>query len=269
VKFNPSELRKTVVNMAYNGQSVHVGCAFSLIEILSSLYGKVLKYNPKNPVDPDRDYLVLSKGHGVMAQYACFHELGWIGDEAVEKYFADGSMLHGLSESHIPGCEVTSGSLGHGLPIGVGIAKGLQLQKKSQKVYTIVGDGELNEGSIWEALLFAAHHKLKNFYVIVDANEFQAMGKISDVLNMESLTEKFSAFGFETAECDGHDLGEVTKTLQLFSSNKPKALIARTVKGKGVSFMERDNIWHYTRLDQATLALALTELDSHKVSGAL
>ena len=248
--------------MAYNGQSVHVACAFSLIEIFSSLYGKILKYNAQNPVDPDRDYLVLSKGHGVMAQYACFHQLGWIGDEAVEQYFSDGSNLHGLSESHIPGCEVTSGSLGHGLPIGVGIAKGLQLQNKlNQKVYTIVGDGELNEGSMWEAFLFAAHHKLSNFYVIVDANEFQAMGKISEIINLEPMADKFRAFGFETAECDGHDAEEVSRQLASFKSDRPKALIARTVKGKGVTFMEGDNIWHYTRLDQATMTLALQELD--------
>ncbi len=249
--------------MAYNGKSVHVACAFSLVEILSSLYGKVLNFNSKNPNDPNRDYLVLSKGHGVMAQYACFHELGWISDGAVEKYFSDGSALHGLSESHIPGCEVTSGSLGHGLPIGVGIAKGLQLQNKSdQKVYTIVGDGELNEGSIWEALLFAAHHKLSNFYVIVDANEFQAMGLTSQVLNMEPFVDKFKAFGFETLECDGHDLQKVTDALLSFKENRPRALIARTVKGKGVSFMERNNIWHYTRLDPTTKALALQELES-------
>jgi len=252
--------------MAYSGQSVHIACAFSLIEIFSALYGKVLKYNHQDPRDPERDYLVLSKGHGVMAQYACFYELGWIDDEAIKKYFADGTALHGLSESHIPGCEVTSGSLGHGLPIGVGIAKGLQLQgKNKQKVYTIVGDGELNEGSIWEALLFAAHHRLKNFYVIVDANAFQAMGKISEILNMESLVDKFTAFGFETMECDGHDLDEIIRRLQNFSSDRPKALIARTVKGKGLSFMEGDNQWHYTRLDERTFALANEELSSAQV----
>ena len=247
--------------MAYNGQSVHIGCAFSLIEIFSSLYGSILKFNPKNPLDLERDYLILSKGHGVMAQYACLNELGWVNDEAIEKYFSDGSPLHGLSEGHIPGCEVTSGSLGHGLPIGVGIAKGLQLQNKmSQKVYAIVGDGELNEGSIWEALLFAAHHHLENFYVIVDANEFQAMGKTAEVLNMEPFADKFKAFGFETLECDGHNVAEITDRLNSFKTDAPKVLIARTVKGKGVSFMERDNIWHYTRLDENTLKAALEEL---------
>ncbi len=250
--------------MAYHGQSVHVACAFSLIEIFSSLYGKILKYNPKNPVDSERDYLVLSKGHGVMAQYACFHELGWIGNEAVEKYFSDGSALHGLSESHIPGCEVTSGSLGHGLPIGVGIAKGLLLQNKKQKVYAVVGDGELNEGSMWEAMLFAAHHQLHNFYVIVDANQFQAMGKISEVLGLEPLADKFRAFGFETAECDGHNVDAITQQLSSFKSNAPKALIARTVKGKGVSFMEGENKWHYTRLEQSTMTSALQELEGVK-----
>ena len=249
--------------MAFSGQAVHIGCAFSLVEIFSVLYEKVLNFNSANPLDPERDYLVLSKGHGVMAQYACFYEMGWIDELDVNSYFADGSRLHGLSESHTAGCEVTSGSLGHGLPIAVGIAKGLQLKKNPQKVFTIVGDGELNEGSVWEALLFAAHHQLQNFLVIVDANEFQAMGKTSDVMNMEPLAEKFTAFGFETLECDGHDLKKLAAAFVSFNSSRPKALIARTIKGKGVSFMENNNNWHYTRLTEATLASALAEIESN------
>lgn len=247
--------------MAYFGQSVHIGCSFSLIEIFAALYSKTLKFDPKNPDCPNRDYVVLSKGHGVMAQYACLYELGWIKKQDIKNYFKDGSLLHGLSESHVPGCEVTSGSLGHGLPIAVGIAKGLKLQNKlNQKVYCVVGDGELNEGSMWEAFLFAAHHKLDNLYVIVDANEFQAMGKTSEILNLEPLTDKFRAFGFETDSCDGHSVDQIHEKLSQFKANLPKALVARTLKGKGVSFMERENKWHYTRLDQNTLALSLTEL---------
>jgi transketolase len=263
VKFNPNQLRKTVLEMAYHGQSVHVGCAFSVIEIFSALYGNVLNFNPDDPNDPSRDYLVLSKGHGVLAQYACFRELKWITDSEVEGYFSNGSRLHGLSEGHIPGCEVTSGSLGHGLPIAVGIAKGLKLQGKSQRVYCVIGDGEINEGPIWEGLLFAAHHKLDNLHVIVDANEFQAMGKTSEILNIEPLEEKFKAFGFEATTCNGHSVEEVTHHLVSFKRpHTPKALVARTIKGKGISFMERENKWHYTRLDLGTLELSLRELDS-------
>lgn len=262
MKFDPRTLRKTVLQMAYAGDSVHIGCAFSLIEIVSALYGTILKYNSDNPLDPERDYLVLSKGHGIMAQYACFHELGWIGDADIQAYFSDGSLLHGLSESHIAGCEVTSGSLGHGLPIAVGIAKGLLLQQKEQqKVVAIVGDGEMNEGTMWESMLFATHHRLHNLYVVVDANEFQAMGKTSEVLNLEPLLDKFRAFGFETAECAGHDVDTIVRTFRGFSANAPKALIARTWKGKGISFMERENNWHYTRLDGADFARALAELE--------
>ncbi len=264
MKFKPHQLRKTVLELAHIGQSFHAGCALSLIEIFSVLYRKVLNVNPQNPEDPERDYLVLSKGHGIMAQYACFLELGWIQESDVKNYFADGSRLHGLSESHISGCEVTSGSLGHGLPIAVGIAKGLKLQGKKQKVFCIVGDGEMNEGTMWESLLFAAHHRLSNLTVIVDANEFQAMGKISEVLGMEPFLEKFKSFGFEGVECDGHDMKAIEESIQGFSGNGPKALIARTVKGKGVSFMERTNIWHYTKVDSDSLARALKEIDGQK-----
>ena len=249
--------------MAFYGQSVHVGCAFSMVEIFSSLYGNLAKVFPENPRHPERDFIVLSKGHGVMAQYACFYELGWIGEQEVKNYFHDGSTLHGLSEAHIPGCEVTSGSLGHGLPIAVGMAKGLQLQGKNQKVFCIVGDGELNEGSMWEGFLFAAHHQLHQLVVIVDANEFQAMGKTCDVLNLEPLDAKFSSFGFEVAVVDGHDVEKITNTVKsLMHPQKPKAIIARTVKGKGISFMEGENKWHYTRIDQKTLDQCFQELDA-------
>jgi transketolase len=233
-----------------------------LIEVVSLLYSKYLKYDPKDPRDPNRDYLVLSKGHGVMALYACFRELGWLSQTDLDHYFTDGSLLRGLSESNIPGLEVTSGSLGHGLPVAVGLALGLKLKARAQKVFCIVGDGELNEGPMWEAAMVARQHQLENLMVVVDANQFQAMGRTIEILDTEPLVEKFSSFGFAASECDGHSLTSLDRTIEglMAVSGKPKALVARTIKGKGVSFMEGDNKWHYTRLSNETLELALKEL---------
>lgn len=258
--FNPKALRKTVLDMAYSGSTVHIGCAFSIIELLAVLYRSHLRYPGNDPLATARDYLVLSKGHGVMAQYACMRELGWLKDEAFAGYFADGSDLKGLSDSRIPGLEVTSGSLGHGFSVGVGMALGAKLRGTDQKIYAVVGDGEINEGPIWEGALFAAHHQLKNFMVIVDENGFQAMGRTQDVIHLGNIAAKFDSFGFETITLDGHDEAAIDRGIaQLWASASaaPKALVAHTVKGKGVPFMENNNIWHYTRLDAQTYAQAL------------
>ena len=240
-RFAPARMRRTVLEMAYAGSTVHIACAFSIIELVTVLYRDHLRYPGNDPRAEGRDFLVLSKGHGVMAQYACMRELGWLDDSHVQGYFKDGSELKGLSDSRVPGLEVTSGSLGHGFSVGVGIAMGLQRKGTDQKVYAIVGDGELNEGPIWEGALVAAHHKMDNLMLIVDKNGFQAMGTTDDVLALGDLSAKFASFGFETLEVDGHDEAAVDAAIrQLWSTGagKPKALIARTVKGKGVPFME-------------------------------
>lgn len=258
--FDAAALRKTVLDMAFAGSTVHIGCAFSLIELLAVLYRRHVRYPGNDPLAAGRDYLVLSKGHGVMAQYACMHARGWLTADAVAGYFADGSELKGLSDSRIPGLEVTSGSLGHGFSVGVGLALGAKLRASDQKVYAIVGDGEVNEGPIWEGALFAAHHELNNFMLIVDENGFQAMGPTEEVLRLGSLQAKFASFGFEAVNVDGHDEAAIDRAVaQLWASGSraPKALIARTVKGKGVPFMENNNMWHYTRLDADTYARAL------------
>ncbi|QOF81765.1 transketolase [Variovorax sp. 38R] len=263
-QFNPSSLRRTVVEMAFAGNAVHLGCAFSIIELLSRLYGRHMRYDESNPDDPSRDYLVLSKGHGVMAQYACLYELGWIGRNDIDAYFHDGSRLKGLSDAHVPGCEVTSGTLGHGLSVGVGLALAAARGKTGQKCYAIVGDGEINEGSIWEAMLFAAHAKLDNLMVIVDANGFQAMGTTDEVMQLGSISAKFSAFDFDVLKVDGHDMDAISaaiEKLESIKSGRPKALVAQTVKGKGVSYMENVNAWHYSRLNQDLYAKALRELE--------
>lgn len=256
-------MRRTVLDMAFAGSTVHIACAFSIIELLTVLYRSHLKYPNNDPQSSERDYLVLSKGHGVMAQYACMRELGWLSDSDIENYFKDGTELKGLSDSRVEGLEVTSGSLGHGLSVAVGIAMGLKLKNKPQKVYAIVGDGELNEGPIWEGMLVAAHHHLDNFMMIVDQNGFQAMGTTDEVLELGNLQEKFTSFGFEAMSVDGHDEANINaaiNSLLASDAKRPKAIIAKTIKGKGVPFMESNNLWHYTRLTQESYAAAVNSL---------
>lgn len=262
--FHPAALRKTVLEMAYAGSSVHIACAFSIVEILAVLYRSHLRLGDRSPKAAGRDYLVLSKGHGVMAQYACLYELGWLQREDIERYFGDGTRLKGLSDAHVPGVEVTSGSLGHGLSVGVGLALAAKRKASGQLCYAIVGDGEMNEGPIWEALLFSAHFRLDNLIVIVDENRLQAMGSTEEVMNLGDIEAKFAAFGFDTRTLDGHDeaaLDSAFSELKGLANGRPKAVIARTVKGKGVKFMENDNVWHYTRLDEAAYRAAMSELE--------
>lgn len=261
--FCTRRLRKTVLDMAYAGSTVHIGCAFSLIELLAVLYRNYLRYPGNDVESPERDYLILSKGHGVMAQYACLRELGWLPESAFSEYFSNGSNLKGLSDSRVRGLEVTSGSLGHGFSVGVGMALGAKIKNTDQKTYVIVGDGEINEGPIWEGALFAAHHRLKNLMVIVDENGFQAMGRTQEVIGLGSIQSKFESFGFEAATVDGHNESEVDRAIyDLWHSatDAPKALIAKTVKGKGVPFMEHNNMWHYTRLNAETYQRAVAAL---------
>lgn len=261
--FDAATLRETVLKMAFAGSTVHVGCAFSLIEILAVLYRNYLRFPSDQARAPGRDFLVLSKGHGVMAQYACLYQKGWLGDEDIRNYFGDGTHLKGLADAHIPGIEATSGSLGHGLSVAAGFGLAIKRNETDQRCYVIVGDGEINEGAIWEAALFAAQFKLDNIMVIVDQNGYQAMGKTDDIMQLGSIEVKFSSFGFDALTVDGHDekaLDVAIRQLQAQVNGRPKALVAKTVKGKGVSFMENNNIWHYTRLDSDSYQAAVAEI---------
>ena len=263
-KLDSNELRKTILSMAFHGNAVHIGCSFSLVEILAVLYESFLKINWDDIADPDRDILAMSKGHGIMALYACQYKFGWISRQQLEGYFGSENQLKGLSSSKNYAVEVSGGSLGHGFPVTVGMALAAKLKKKNNQFYCIAGDGEMNEGSMWESLMFATHQNLDNLVLIVDSNKFQAMGSTKDVLNMDNLNNKLSAFGFQTNECNGHDRAELKKSLSIFQNSKngqPKALIANTLKVKGVSFMENNNAWHYSRLNNELFKEALKELD--------
>jgi transketolase len=261
--FDAARLRRTILEMAFVGSTVHIPCAFSLVEILAVLYRSHLRLGDGTPRAAGRDYLVLSKGHGVMAQYACLRELGWLTDDDLRRYFADGTPLKGLSDAHVPGLDVTSGSLGHGLSVGVGLALAARRLGTGQRCFAVVGDGEINEGACWEALLFASHFRLSNLVVIVDANEFQAMGSTKEVMDLGRLADKLLSFGLETREVDGHDeaaLDAALTELAAHPGDGPRGVVAHTVKGKGVSFMERNNAWHYTRLTRETFERAVAEL---------
>jgi len=262
-KFDAVQLRKTILDMAFAGSTVHIGCAFSIVELMAVLYRNHLRFDENDPHSAWRDYMVLSKGHGVMAQYACLHQIGWLRDDDIVHYFRNGTKLKGLADAHVPGVEVTAGSLGHGLSVGVGLALAAKMNKTDQMCYALVGDGELNEGPIWEAVLFAAQFKLDNLVVIIDVNGFQAMGPTDEVIGLGDIQAKFNAFDFDAVTIDGHDESAIDWAYQELKNRKdgrPKALIAKTIKGKGVSFMEHENIWHYTRLNSQTYEAAAAEL---------
>ena len=262
-KFEAKNIRKVILDMAFSGATVHIGCAFSIVELVAVLYRNHLRLDAMNPHAPDRDYLVLSKGHGVMAQYACLREHGVLADDDITRYFQNGTRLKGLADAHIPGVEATCGSLGHGLSVAAGLALGAKRNGTAQMVYALVGDGELNEGAIWEAALFAAHFKLDNLVVIIDKNNFQAMGSTDEVMALGNIEDKFQAFGFDAVTIDGHDEAAIDTTytrMKQTRNGRPKAIVGVSVKGKGVSFMENNNIWHYTRLTPDTHAAAVREL---------
>lgn len=226
-----------------------------MIDLLAVLYSGVLRFDTANPSWPERDRLIVSKGHAAVGLYAILAEVGFFGVEELDTYGEPGSRLLGHVSHHVPGVEMSTGSLGHGLPVACGLALALP----QTQIYVLVGDGEMAEGSNWEALLFAAHRNLANLTLIVDANGGQGMGTTSEVLNLEPLPFKLAAFGWDAREIDGHD-HEGIRTAINTPSDRPRAFVARTIKGKGVDFMENQLAWHYKSPDAAQLADALAQV---------
>lgn len=245
------DLRKLIIRALVGGGRGHVGAAFSLVEILRVLYDDVIR---------DGDRVILSKGHGCLAQYAMLVDKGIIDAKELDSFCREGALLGGHPEHHIPGVCVSTGSLGHGLSLGIGFA----LADRSKRVFVIIGDGESNEGSIWEAALCAGKHKLSNLTVIVDYNKRQSYGPCDDVQPLEPLMAKWDSFGINPWQCDGHDLGELREAFQVpYSHFHPSAIIADTVKGKGIAEIEGHPFWHhkdvFTAEDAARLTAALDE----------
>lgn len=257
------EIRLRILEIAFSGQTVHIPSAFSIVEIIRVLHLKHLRYPEGRHDSKERDYLVLSKGHGVMALYPILEARGWIEQRELSNYFQDGSQLPGLCEASIPGCEANSGSLGQGVGVAAGLALAIELRGSTQKVFCVVGDGELNEGSAFEALSFIGQRKFLHFALVVDLNGLQAMGATEEVISQDGLDQILRGLGFHVLSVNGHDEGALSEIFRSFVDGEflaPVAILARTVKGKGVSFMEEQNAWHYKRLDSETMKEATREV---------
>lgn len=258
-------MRKDIIEMLHAAGSGHPGGSLSCTDILSSLYfGGVMHHDPKNPSDNSRDRFILAKGHAAPALYAVLAEAGYFPHEELMTLRKLGTRLQGHPDCNLlEGVEVSTGSLGQGLSISAGLAAGLRLENNNARVFTVMGDGECQEGQVWEAAQFAAHQKLGNLIAIVDANGLQIDGKVEDVCSSGSLNDKFAAFGWEVYEANGHDIDELIKLfmeLKTSSSDAPKVVIAHTIKGKGVSFMENQVGWHGKAPNDEETKTALEEL---------
>ena len=256
-------IRVHCVRMTASANASHVGSALSTADLLAVLYGRMLRYDPLRPDWPERDRFILSKGHGCTALYAALAEAGYFPLDRLETFYADGSPLAGhATHKDMPGVEVSTGSLGHGLPLATGMALAGRRDGEHHRVFCMLSDGECNEGSTWEPALFAPHHRLDNLVVIVDYNKIQSLGRVEDVIDLAPLAEKWRAFGWATEELDGHDLAAIESTLERvpFEPGKPSCLVAHTVKGKGVGYMEDKLLWHYRAPLGELLDEALAEL---------
>src|SRR3989344_8149384 len=242
------EIRKSILLQHFLSKESHVASALSCADILTVLYSGILKIDPKNPTDQNRDRFILSKGHAVAALYATLVEKGFFSKKLLETFCQNGSMLPGHStKDSSPGVEVSTGGLGHGLPMGIGMALAAKADQKKHRIIILMSDGECNEGTTWESAMFAAHYKLDNVTVIIDYNVQQGLGKSKEIINNQPFAQKWKSFGWAVQELNGHDYKKMEHRLKTtpFQKNKPSVLVAKTTKGKGVSFMEDRVEWHY------------------------
>ncbi len=255
------KLRIHAVEMAHYSKESHVAAALSTCDIIAVLYNDILHISPRNPYDENRDRFILSKGHACTAAYAVLAEKGFFPIEELNKQCQDGALLSGhITYKNVPGVEVSTGSLGHGCCVAAGMALNGKLKNKTYKVYTLVGDGECDEGSVWEMALFAHQYKLGNLCVIVDHNKMQAMGHCVDIADHINLAKKWKSFGWNVIEIDGHDHEAIKKAFSIMKPDVPTCIVAHTIKGKGVSFMEDNLLWHYRDPQGEAYENALKEL---------
>jgi len=258
-------IRKLSLEMVAKSKASHIGSALSMSDILAVLYFDLMKVFPNDPENRNRDIFILSKGHACVSLYATLGLKGFFKLKDLENYGLNGSEFMNHISHKVSGVEFSTGSLGHGLPFATGIALAKKIKNEQNKIFVLVGDGELDEGSNWEALLFAAHHKLDNLTIIVDYNNLQSLTNVKETLNLEPLATKFEAFGCNVNSVDGHNHDELynlfVKSFSL-SNNKPNVVIAKTIKGKGVSYMENKVKWHYSTPNQDELIQALNEIDN-------
>ncbi len=256
---NPVLIRRIILEQSKRANVGHIGSSLSIADIMAVLFGSVLHI--PDPNDPERDRFILSKGHAALALYAALHVRGWISASDLSTYCSDGTYLGVHPEFAQKGVDFCSGSLGQGLPIGVGAALAARMQLSQRRVFVLVSDAECNEGSLWEAVMFAAHHKLSNLVVIIDLNGQQALGYTNQVINLAPMVERWRAFGWDVHDVDGHDIPGLQNTIESLtvSVGAPHVLIAHTVFGKGVSYMENQIKWHYWPMSESEYQQALQE----------
>ena len=261
-----ARMRQDIFKMAMHANGGHIAPAYSITDIVAELYfDDILRYDAQNPNWRDRDYFILSKGHGVLALYAALAKAGFFPREKLMTFCKPGASLGSLARMEsVPGVEASTGSLGHGLSFALGIAFACKLDGSANHIYVLLGDGECQEGSVWEGFLAAPHHKLDNLTVIIDNNGLQAMDSVERIMSASNFAVRLGAFGFAVTEIDGHDYGQIKEALQRRSLDKPQAVIAHTVKGKGISFMENVPIWHYRIPKGEEVVIALRELGMTK-----
>lgn len=258
-----NRVRQHVLRMTSKARSSHIGSCFSAVDLLVVLYNEILRVDPQRPDWPERDRFILSKGHACAALYAVLAERGFFPTEWLDTFCQNGSILPGhATHGRIPGVEVSTGSLGHGLSIGAGMALAAKRDAAKHRIFVMLSDGECDEGSTWEPVLFATQHRLDNLIAIVDYNKIQSLGFTKEVMDLEPLAAKWSSFGWTVREIDGHDLGAIQKAFHEipFSDGRPSCVIAHTVKGKGVRFMENQLLWHYRSAQGKEFEDALAEL---------
>lgn len=257
------EIRKKSLRMVYQAKASHIGGSLSMVDILSVLYSSVLKYDSSDPHWSERDRFILSKGHSCVSFYSTLALCGFFSLEELDEYGNNGCRLLSHTTHYVPGIELSAGSLGHGFPVACGVALAAKRKKESYRTFVLVGDGEMDEGSNWEALLFAAHFELDNLCLIIDYNKIQSLGATNDVLKLEPLKSKLEAFNWNVLQINGHNHDEI---LQAFTNaaevkNKPTVIIADTIKGKGVSFMENQLLWHYKSPSEEQYNQAIEEIE--------
>lgn len=254
-------IRLSALRMVHAANASHIGSCLSLTDILAVLYARVMQVDPAQPGWADRDRLIVSKGHASAAVYSALAARGFLDAAELADYGKDGSRLMAHVSHKVPGVEMSSGSLGHGLPFGVGKALAARQLGAAWRVYVLLSDGEMDEGSNWEALMFAAHHGLDNLTAVIDYNKYQSLDTVSATLALEPLGAKLSAFGWDVAEVDGHDHDALAAAVTRDTQGRPRAVVAHTIKGKGVSFMEGKVEWHYRSPNAQLLEQALAEVE--------
>lgn len=267
IKSLANKVRNHALDMTSLGGSSHIASVFSVADLLACLYGELLNISPESVNNPTRDRFILSKGHAGAGVYAVLAECGFFDVNQLKTHYQDGSKLSGhVSHKNMPGIELSTGSLGHGLPVGVGMAVSAKMDGRSNKVVVLLSDGECDEGSNWEAILFAAHHNLDNLVCIVDYNKIQSLDLVSNTLALEPFVDKWKAFGWDVYEVDGHSVEDICETYKasVSKSNKPCCIIAHTTKGKGVSFFEDSVLWHYRSARGDEYDKAKLELQKNK-----